>query len=870
MIAAAAQTLPETDRHWAVVARQSLANTDAQLYRHFHPHCAIEYLLALRARAVDRLIRAAWQRCIPDDAELALLAVGGYGRAELFPHSDIDLRIIAEPSAQHAHEAALARLFALLWDAGLPVSHAVASIEQSVQAATDLTVYTALLESRPLCAATSTHQALHRALTVVDPWPAHLFFLARREKQQQRHQRFGDIASNLEPYLKDGPGSLRDLHTLAWVARRTFGTANVDTLFARGYLGMDETAALKREWQVLARLRFGLHHVAGRAQERLGFEQQRALAQCMGFDDETGNLAVEKMMQGFYRSVTVIRRVSDRMLQRFEEYFDGPSPSQALDSGFSLQCGWLVADDPHWPHDDISQVFALFDCWARTDPRCGEKVRGLHSQTARGLAEMLDIIPSWKQVDLNVRRQFMALLHGPGAVNTLIRMARLGVLERWLPAFAHISGRMQFDLFHVYTVDQHTLMVLRTLGRFSRGQANEHFTIVQEVWKRLRQPELLLLAALFHDIGKGRGGDHAEIGANLAEAFCLAHDLSQAETALVVWLVQQHLMMSITAQKQDITDPQVICRFAKTVASRERLDYLYLLTCADIIGTRPSLWNAWKDRLLADLYFASRRYLHANVETPLPQAQRVLEARAQIQTQMRQAGHCDSVIDPVLSLLPDEGFVRFRPEQLLWQADALRDAKPRRPLVRVRPIAVNNDALEVFVYSPSRDGLFAAIVISLDRAGYGIQRARALDGIDDTVFDTFEIIPIHAFATPQIQTLENVLQQTLAGDFAHLHPIRHLIPQQLKHFRFAPRIEFVQQALSGATILNLTVPDRPGLLADIAYVLYQHHVRVHDARIATFGERAEDQFRLTDQQGKVLDHNTQHLLSEALLQIFSL
>jgi len=869
MMAAAAQALLESDRQWAMAARQTLAHTDARLYRHFHQQCAIEYLLALRARAVDRLIDQAWQRCIPANAGLALLAVGGYGRAELFPHSDIDLRVIADTHIQQAHETALARLFALLWDAGLPVSHAVASIEQSVQAATDLTVYTALLESRPLCTATAAYKALQRALTLVDPWPAHLFFLARREKQQQRHQRFGDIASNLEPYLKDGPGALRDLHTLAWVARRTFGTSNVKTLFSRDYLGTDEAAALKREWQVLARLRFGLHHVAGRAQERLGFEQQRTLAQCMGFEDESGNLAVEKMMQGFYRSMTVIRRISDRLLQRFEEHFDGPAPSQALDSGFSLQRGWLRADNPDWPHDDICQVLSLFDCWARTDPRCGEKVRGLHSQTARGLAEMLDIIPTWSQVDASVRAQFMALLHGPGAVNTLIRMARLGVLERWLPAFAHISGRMQFDLFHVYTVDQHTLMVLRTLGRFSRGQAGEHFTIVQEVWKRLRQPELLLLAALFHDIGKGRGGDHAEIGAALAKEFCHAHGLSHSETALVVWLVQQHLMMSITAQKQDITDPQVVCQFAKKVASRERLDYLYLLTCADIIATRPSLWNAWKDRLLADLYFACRRYLHANVDAPLPQAQRVQDARRQIQTHLHQAGYPASVIDPVLTLLPDESFVRFRFEQLLWQADALRHAEHGQPLVRVRPIAANSDALEIFVYSPSRDGLFAAIVISLDRAGYGIHRARALDGANHTVFDTFEVIPVHPFATPQTQALQTLLQQTLAGSFAHLRPVRHLIPQQLKHFRFAPRIEFVQQALSRPTVLNLTAPDRPGLLADIAYVLYQHHLQVHDARIATFGERAEDQFRLTDQQGQALDHTMQHVLGDALLQIFS-
>jgi len=860
----------EADRQWAQAARQTLAATDARLYRHFHSQCPIEQLLALRARAVDRLIVAAWRRCITANAALALLAVGGYGRRELFPHSDIDMRIIADEAAQQTHHTALARLFALLWDAGLPVSHGVTSIADSIEACRDLTVYTALLESRPLVDVKQTHALLQQAIVKADLWPPRAFFLARREKQRQRHQRFGDIASNLEPYLKDGPGGLRDINTLTWVALRTLGWGQADALLARGYLGEDEAAALKREWQVLARLRFGLHQVAGRAQERLGFDHQRALAHYMGFrdDDDTGNLAVEKMMQGFYRSVTVIRRVSDRLLQRFEEYFDGPAPSQPLDSGFSQQRGWLVADAPDWPHDDIRQVFSLFACWARIEPRCGGDIHGLHSQTARGLAEMLDIIPSWEQVDASVRRQFMALLSGPGAVNTLIRMARLGVLERWLPAFAQISGRMQFDLFHIYTVDQHTLMVLRTLGRFARGQAGEHFTIVNEVWKRLRQPELLLLAALFHDIGKGRGGDHAELGAELAAEFCGAHGLSAAETDLVAWLVRHHLLMSITAQKQDITDIEVVRRFSETVASRERLDYLYLLTCADIISTRASLWNDWKDRLLADLYFSSRKSLHAGLQRPLPQAQRITEARQRLQDQLQQSGYSSDAIQNVITQLPEESFVRFGLEQLLWQAQALCAAKPGELLVQVRPIAVNSHALEVFVYSADRPGLFAAIVITLDRAGYGVHRARALDGSAHTVFDTFEIIPAHPFASPRSDALQALLYRTLNGDFSDIRPTRHLTPQQLKHFRFAPRIEFVPYTAE-YTVLNLTVPDRPGLLADIAHVLRQQQLRVHDARIATFGERAEDQFRLSNLQGQALDESTQHRVREALLRIVS-
>jgi [protein-PII] uridylyltransferase len=511
---------PAGDAQWAAQARQSLAHTDARLCKRFEQGDNVERLLGLRARAADLLIRQAWQRCI-GDAALSLFAVGGYGRGELFPRSDIDLLVLGEVPAQQAHEADLARLFALLWDAGLPASHAVRSAEECTRAAADQTVLTALIEARPLCAGNAAQQALARAVAPGLVWPTREFFLAKREELQRRHQRFGDTADNLEPDIKDGPGGLRDLNTLGWMALRAFGVSNIDALVGLGHLGLDEAAALKRERLVLARLRFGLHLVAQRAEERLRFDHQKTLAARMGFVDDAESLGVEKMMQGFYRSAAVIRRISDRLLQRFEEQFDGEASPEPVGDGFSLRRGYLSADDPAWPHGDIRSLFALFACWARTPD-----VRGLHSMTARGLAEMLDEIPAYTEVDVVVRDQFMALLRGPRAVDTLARMARLGVLGQWIPAFAQVSGRMQFDLFHVYTVDQHTLMVLRNIGLFASGRADERFSIAHEVWPRLRKPELLLLAGLFHDIAKGRGGDHSELGAVDARGFCAAHELS--------------------------------------------------------------------------------------------------------------------------------------------------------------------------------------------------------------------------------------------------------------------------------------------------------------------------------------------------------
>lgn len=847
------------DGEWAAQARQSLAQGDARLGRRFDQGDDIDRLVALRARAVDQLIREAWRRCVPSGAGLSLHAVGGYGRGELFPRSDIDVLVLGEPQAQQTQEAAIARLFALLWDAGLAVSHAVRSPAQCTVAGADQTVLTALIESRPVAADAAAVAALGEAIAPERLWPPREYFIAKREELQARHQRFGDTADNLEPDLKDGPGGLRDLHTLGWMALRAFGVHNLDALVGLGHLGPDEAAALRRERRELARLRYGLHLVANRPEERLRFDYQKALAQRLGYADDPESLGVEKMMQRFYRSAGLVRRISDRLLQRFEEQFDGEAVPEALGEGFSLRRGYLAADDPRWPAGDVLQVFALFASWA-----AHREVRGLHSLTARALAEYLPKLPAYEQASALARERFLGLLRGPRAVETLSRMARLGVLGQWIPAFAQVSGRMQFDLFHVYTVDQHTLMVLRNIALFASGRADERFAIAHEVWPRLRKPELLLLAGLFHDIAKGRGGDHSELGAVDARAFCQAHQLSEGDTELVAWLVEQHLRMSVTAQKQDISDPDVIHRFASVVGSRERLDYLYLLTCADIAGTSPKLWNAWKDRLLADLYFAGRRALREGLEHPAPREDRLREARQSTRALLHVQGLDDATIDRQFAGMPDESFLRFRPEQLAWQATSLTEVEIGGTLVKARRAAPDNDALEVFVYSPDRDGLFAAIVMTLDRKGYGIHRARVLDAPNAAIFDTFEVLPADSFADGEPEHLAVALREALAGDLQRLRPSRRVVPRQLRHFRFAPRIDFNDSAGGRRTRLSLVAPDRPGLLADVAQVLRSQHLRVHDARIATFGERAEDQFQITDEHDQPLPDASRAALREAL------
>ena len=850
----------EGDAGWAFEQREALLRSDAELAERFDLGVDSDRLTALRARAVDAIVVAAWRRCLPVDAEVALFAVGGYGRGELFPHSDIDLLVLAEPEAQERHRDALARFIAMLWDAGLAASHATRSPEQCTTAAADLTVMTALLDARALAAGVDAGAGLARAIAPDRAWPARDFFVAKADELARRHARFGDTSDNLEPNLKEGPGGLRDLQTVGWMARRAFGTHELPPLVALGQVGADEAAALDRERRALGRLRFGLHLVAGRAEERLRFDHQKPLAARLGFADDGHNLGVEQMMQGFYQSAALVRRIGDRLLQRFEEHFDGTAAPEPVDDDFELRRGYLAAREHHWPHADIGAVFALFATWARL----GE-LRGLHTHTARALAEALSALPAYGDATPGERAAFMALLRGPAPVRTLERMARLGVLGRWIPAFAQVSGRMQFDLFHVYTVDQHTLAVLRNLAAFAGDDADARFSMAHEVWPTLRKPELLLLAGLFHDIAKGRGGDHSELGAVDAREFGEAHGLAEGDTALVEWLVRRHLLMSITAQKQDISDPAVIHRFATEVADRERLDHLYLLTCADIAGTSPKLWNAWKDRLLADLRSATRLALRRGLEHRAAAGERGVETRAAAMALLAADGVGEAEAEALLQQFPETSFLRARAEQIAWQARALRESGDAGVAVRARLLAAGSQAMEVFVHGDDRDGLFAAIVITLDRLGLEIQHARALDGPGGTIFDSFQVLPADTRAEGDAPGIARKLAAVLAAPLDRVRPARRAQPRHLRHFRIPPQVDFATAADGAATVLSLVCTDRPGLLADVAHVLRRQGLRVHDARIATFGARAEDVFRVTGQDNRPLGQEACARLHEALL-----
>ncbi|QIK80167.1 [protein-PII] uridylyltransferase [Lysobacter sp. HDW10] len=838
---------------WSQHARQRLAAFDLALAQRFDEQAPVRELNRERAAFMDQVMCEAWQACLPG-SPVTLIAVGGYGRASVYPQSDVDLLILVESAERRAHADAISRFVAMVWDARIPISHAVRTVGEAARACEeDITVLTAMMDARVLSGDGERFEALRAATSPRHMWSAARYFAAKREELRARHARFHDTSENLEPNIKEGPGGLRDMQTLRWMAMRVLGEPGLEALQAHGQLGADEHETLMRSGANLQKLRFGLHLVAGKREERLRFDHQRALAARLLHVEAASNADVEQVMQGFYRSAGLIQRISERLLQRFEEHLQGESTPVAIDADFDALNGYLAAHDPAWPAGDPSKIFRLFETWSTA-----AQLPALHSRTARALAESLPCIPAWMDADAGMRAQFMQLLRGPDAIRILIEMAKTGVLARWIPAFANVTGRMQFDLFHVYTVDQHTLMVLRTLALFQSGEDAERFSQAHTVMPRLRKPELLLLAALFHDIAKGRGGDHAELGAVDARDFCAAHDLQPADVDMVEWLVRHHLLMSVTAQKQDISDPDVITRFAHFVADRERLDYLYLLTCADIAGTSPKLWNAWKDRLLADLQVSTRLALRRGLEDPLAREERIEETR-QAAVALLSDG---SAAIPVINWLPADALLRYRPEQIAWMAQAIESSKDM--LAAAHAVDDAGRALEIMVWSRDRRGLFAAIVMTLDRLGLEVLQARLMDAVDGMVLDVFHCLPRDATRVVDPREVERRLRTVLEkSSLMDESPARRTTHRHLRQFKITPQIAVSEQA-GGRNLLSIVCNDRAGLLADVAAFLRKEGLRVHDARIATFGERAEDMFTVSPDNGESLTEARLSTLTAAL------
>lgn len=842
------------------VFRQTLKNALAVLKQRFlEGHSAIE-LVDLHAQVIDSLLLRAWPSFIPSsNNKIALVAVGGYGRGELHPHSDIDILILLEKE-QKTLQTPISQFITFLWDIGLAVGHSVRTLKECVsEAKQDITVATNLQEARLLTGPVAIFDEMRRLCSPQKIWSSRDFFAAKWQEQVARHLKFNDTAYNLEPNIKEGPGGLRDIQMIGWVAKRHFDANTLHDLVTHQFLTEKEYQSLYEGQALLWQIRYGLHILANRREDRLLFDYQRSLAKQFGYQDDSHSRGVEKFMKQYYRTVMELSRLNEMLLQLFQEEIllkSSKTKPVAINSRFQSQLGFLEVTNPgvfkRYP-------FALLEVFLIMAQH--PELKGVRANTIRLIREHRQLIDALFREDLRCRSLFIEILRQPkGVTHELRRMNRYGVLAAYLPVFGNIVGQMQHDLFHVYTVDEHTMMVIRNLRRFTVPEHKHEFPFCSELIQKIPKQELLLIAALYHDIAKGRGGDHSKLGETDAIEFCRRHGLSEYDSRLVGWLVLNHLLMSSTAQRKDISDPDIVHEFASLIADQHRLNYLYLLTVADIRATSPDVWNSWKDALLRELYFSTTRALRRGLDSPLRDGETIAATRQNALGLLKQSECADlASIEQLWSHFGDEYFLRHSDEEVAWHTKAiLNHGATTAPLILVRQ--GHRGGTEIFIYTQDHPNLFAHVTGTLEQLGLTIADARILTASDGHTLDTYIALDETGKPLQDRQRLHE-LQEQLVKRTAH--PERELtrtnrqLPRTLKAFKFTTDVQFWEDGKQHRTAMQVIASDRPGLLSRIARALLHCQVRLHNAKIATFGERAEDIFYLTTTSKLPITDDTQ-------------
>ncbi|OOF10857.1 [protein-PII] uridylyltransferase [Salinivibrio sp. PR5] len=835
----------------------------------FLANVPVPELVYQRSDYMDALMQRLWQHFGFDQhPHLALVAVGGYGRRELHPLSDIDLLLLCQGPLDAHQQQKLSELLTLLWDLKLEVGHSVRTVEECISVGLDdLTVATNLQEARLLCGSERLFNALEQRVHADDFWPSERFYRAKVEEQKARHRRYHDTAYKLEPDLKSSPGGLRDIHTLAWIARRHFGATSLREMSHYGFLTDAEYRELNECQNVLWRIRFALHLELRRYDNRLTFAHQTSVAELLGYRGE-GNRAVEQMMKDFFRTLGRIGELNKMLLQIFDQVIiDNGRPGQIdmLSDDFQRQGNAIEARKPALfqarPDTILDMMLHVAD---------DTTIEAISAPTLRQLRTARRRLNHFLCQQQDAREKFMALVRHPNALHKAFSlMHRHGIMSAYLPQWSQIVGQMQFDLFHVYTVDEHTIRLLKHMRLFDDEANRERHPICCDIFPRLARRELLLIAAIFHDIGKGRGGDHSEIGAIEAHDFCLEHGLSRPEANIVSWLVRNHLLMSVTAQRRDIYDPDVITDFAKEVRDEERLDLLVCLTVADINATNPDLWNSWKRTLIAELYYSTQKALRRGLENPPDVRERIRHNQHLAAAMLRKQGHSPRDIELLWQRFKADYFLRHTHKQIAWHSEHLLHHPSDQPLVLVSKKATRGGT-EIFVYCPDRPSLFARVVAALDKKNLSVHDAQVMTSKDGHALDTFMVMDQNDEAIPLdrhpriIEGVAKAIEET-----GKITIPRRRAPQKLKHFTVKTQVLFLPTKNGRRTLMELVALDTPGLLARVGAVFARQGVSVHAAKITTIGERAEDFFIVTDAQNQALTSEHQAQLKTALEKTLS-
>ncbi len=838
--------------------KDALASAQQKLDQHFCDGTPTHLLIYARAWLIDQILVMAWRQIPFRNKNLSLVAVGGYGRGELHPHSDIDILILYRGFGirkQHRH---IEKFVTFLWDIGLKVGHSVRSLNQCKDdARRDITIATSLMESRSIVGEPELLAQMQKKVGPNKIWPEQPFFTAKREEQIARHKKFNELEHNLEPNVKESPGGLRDIQMITWVAKRHFGGNDLQDLVSNKFLTETEFGLLSEGQNYLWRVRYGLHMLAGRAEDRLLFDYQEPLARLFGFKDTDESLAIEQLMQQFYRVVLRTMVLNDMLLQHFDEAILRAKEKPvgiAINSRFKITNGYIeVTNDQVFKRTP----FALMEIFLLMAQNLD--IQGVRASTIRLIRESRHLIDDDFRLDIRNISIFMELLRSPNRMVTqLQRMRRYAVLGRYLPEFGKIIGKMQHDLFHLYTVDAHTLLLLQYLRRIYLRTESDRFPLAIKIIRQIPKLELLYIAGLYHDIAKGRGGDHSKLGATDAREFCMRHRLSNWDASLVAWLVENHLIMSITAQRKDISDPDIIQQFAEKMQDQLHLDYLFLLTVADINATNPNLWTSWRATLMRQLYLETKRALSRGLENPIDRKNAINKKQCQA---LALLSFNPVIVESLWHQLGDEYFIQHSHEDIAWHTQAiLEHTEPGKPLVMIKELSMQEGAggTQIFIYSQTEHHLFATTAAILEQLELNIVDARISTSPNN--FNLNSYIVLEENGQPigdnqlRLAKIKAALTSALQNPKQMPTIIKRHTPRRLQHFTMPTEAHIYSDSILNCTVIEVVTPDRPGLLARIGRILLENKLILQKAKITTLGERVEDVFFVsTEHREAIID-----------------
>ncbi len=858
-----------TENH-VKVFRNAISAANTHLDNRFHEGEDVQTLVRERSEFMDEIILLAWNRH-PWDKHIALLAVGGYGRGELHPHSDIDLMVLIRRGNPARYQQKIADFFTFLWDIQLKIGHSVRSLSQCVEEARlDITVATNLMETRTIDGDDKLRQSMIIKTGPRKIWPSKKFFTAKLKEQNLRHHKFGYNEYSLEPNIKEAPGGLRDIQMINWVARRHFIADTMAELVGKDFLTGEEYMQLKRDEAFLWKVRYGLHLIAGRPQEVLDFDSQRKLAKMLGYQDTEKRLAVEQMMQHYYQVVLSIRELNDVMLQYLDEVIlhkDKAKSIAPLNERFQIRDQYIETAGEHIFAQYPSALLEIFCLLAER-----EDIIGIRAATIRQIRQYRRLITDSFLNNPQNKELFLRLLSSPNQLGVqLQRMTRYGILGRYLPEFGKIIGQTQHDLFHRYPVDAHTLLLIKNMHRFDQSQGAEEFPLCAHIYNNLPKPELLYIAALYHDIAKGRGGDHSTLGAVDAADFCRRHNLPEEETRLVAWLVEHHLLLSSTSQRSDVSDPDVIHKFARIIGDQIKLDYLYVLTVADITATNPTLWNSWKDSLMRQLYTETRRALERGLESAIDRKVWGANIKRTALNMLASNGITEEEALAIWGGLDDESFTRERPENLARFTTAIHHHdNPAEPLILIEDVGAGTPvATRIFIHTQQLSNVFPIVAATLDQLRLNILDAKLSTNPKGNTYDSFFALDEDAQTfgdnPEQVKKIQLALAHALTHPTESTFEVHRHTPRHLKSFTLQTVAMISNDINKNATMLEVITPDRPGLLAHLGRIFMRFGLRLLSAKIATLGERVEDMFYVVDHDYQPLsDPATCELLSETI------